>query len=367
LSGRARESELQSVRLLLLDAAQDPAAWPAALLAFAGACGGHVGQMIARDGADRLIFQLVFGIDPAFSAEADDFGFSDLGRNPRLRIGRRAALMVPVADQVAVDPETRSRAPIYAELYEPYEIGFNAQVVLHREPDLLVRASISRSKGPFASEDLETLEALSPYVQAAARQQLLAERRAVEGLLAAAEAAGLPLFVLNRIGRLVAASAAGQKLITLNGPFRTDVGRLRATGAAGARQLEAAVSAGLEAWAGGPFPAPKQVVVEDERGRWAFKVTTLAPRAFSLLSEPAVIVMGDAEPLRMGHLALHGVYGLGRAEAEVAQLLATGASPSEIAGERGVSIETVRSQIKSIFRKVGVHRLPELVVRLNGG
>jgi DNA-binding CsgD family transcriptional regulator len=56
--------------------------------------------------------------------------------------------------------------------------------------------------------------------------------------------------------------------------------------------------------------------------------------------------------------------GLTGAEADIARLLADGMTLREIAIRRGVSFETVRSQIKSIRGKLGVSRQVEIVSRL---
>jgi len=46
-------------------------------------------------------------------------------------------------------------------------------------------------------------------------------------------------------------------------------------------------------------------------------------------------------------------------------MVATGASPEEIAVELQVSRETVRNQIKSIFWKTGTHRQSELAALIS--
>ncbi|WP_205189619.1 helix-turn-helix transcriptional regulator, partial [Burkholderia sp. LMG 13014] len=54
-------------------------------------------------------------------------------------------------------------------------------------------------------------------------------------------------------------------------------------------------------------------------------------------------------------------YGLSSAEADLAVLLCCdGLSPQECAGLRGVSIGTIRSQIKSIYAKTAVARAAQL-------
>ena len=55
------------------------------------------------------------------------------------------------------------------------------------------------------------------------------------------------------------------------------------------------------------------------------------------------------------------LYGLTPAECRVALLLSDGRAPQEIAKMVGVTQNTVRSQIKSIFSKTGVRRQGELI------
>ena len=55
------------------------------------------------------------------------------------------------------------------------------------------------------------------------------------------------------------------------------------------------------------------------------------------------------------------LFGLSKAEAELAIALLEGKHVEEIALERHVALSTVRSQLRSILRKTGLHRQGELV------
>jgi DNA-binding CsgD family transcriptional regulator len=66
-------------------------------------------------------------------------------------------------------------------------------------------------------------------------------------------------------------------------------------------------------------------------------------------------------PRYPSHTALQVRFGLTTAEAEIAQAIANGAGLQAVATARGVSIQTVRSQMKAIFRKVGVKSQVQLV------
>lgn len=56
-----------------------------------------------------------------------------------------------------------------------------------------------------------------------------------------------------------------------------------------------------------------------------------------------------------------------KAERETVSLLAMGLSPDEIAQRRGVGLSTVRTQIKRVYRKLGVHSLAQLLATFRTG
>ena len=58
------------------------------------------------------------------------------------------------------------------------------------------------------------------------------------------------------------------------------------------------------------------------------------------------------------------VFGLTRAEAEVAAMVVQGKSLAVIADERGIARVTVRNQMRTILAKTGTHRQSELVALL---
>jgi len=89
-------------------------------------------------------------------------------------------------------------------------------------------------------------------------------------------------------------------------------------------------------------------------------VTVLAPAlALVLITDPADSPM-------LATQALPQLFGLAAAEASVALALAAGRSAEEIAGERTVSLPTVRTQIRQILAKTGALHVRDLVRLLAG-
>jgi DNA-binding CsgD family transcriptional regulator len=76
----------------------------------------------------------------------------------------------------------------------------------------------------------------------------------------------------------------------------------------------------------------------------------------------AVLFIGDPErAVDIDPRLLTRLYGLSRAEARVAVLLAKGNRLEQVAEQLGLTYETVRKHLKQIFGKTGTDRQAELV------
>jgi len=73
----------------------------------------------------------------------------------------------------------------------------------------------------------------------------------------------------------------------------------------------------------------------------------------------SVFVADPARTIQPGDV-LRRLYGLTGAEAALATLLVNGRSPEDAAAELGVSIHTVRTQLKHVLGKTGARRQAEL-------
>ncbi|MBT4522156.1 MAG: helix-turn-helix transcriptional regulator [Halieaceae bacterium] len=76
----------------------------------------------------------------------------------------------------------------------------------------------------------------------------------------------------------------------------------------------------------------------------------------------AILFLSDPHHIaRIKPERLVTLFGLTMAEARVAQVLASGSTPEEAAGTLGVSINTVRKHVRSIYDKVGVSKQTDLI------
>ena len=86
-----------------------------------------------------------------------------------------------------------------------------------------------------------------------------------------------------------------------------------------------------------------------------------ASRDIFAVADTLLVVVDMVNTTEVDGNALLGLYDLTFAESEITQHLALGRSLKEIAAVRGVTVATVRNQLKNIFEKTGTHRQLELV------
>jgi DNA-binding CsgD family transcriptional regulator len=103
--------------------------------------------------------------------------------------------------------------------------------------------------------------------------------------------------------------------------------------------------------------AEQETLLESHEGTWFATGAPLQGRSgLVLLRLSAMHQMATGVRER-----LHRLFGLTQAESHITIQLANGASLDNIAQERGVSVDTVRAQVRSIFKKTGIHRQGELI------
>jgi DNA-binding CsgD family transcriptional regulator len=369
----ASERDIQTARGLLLEAPFDPELWPQALTAVARAVGGRSGQLVGMDGQGDFTVHWLTGIADDERREIEAFGLADPKINPRLRIGLHAPLMRLVADQDHIDADVRRCHPIYAEVFDRLDLAHNCQVVLRREEDLLLRASVTRSRGegPFRAEDFRAFAALAPHLEAAVRLQIALETTRARAMLESLEAVRTPAFVLDGSGRVIDASVSAHLLASVGDVIRVRTGRLEAAMAQDQRALADAIDGALAILRGEEGAAGGAVWLNSasQGGGLAFEVRPLTAHRPALGRGAAVIVAARRHPTA-GSMDAHAVwldlsgvrraFGLTAAEAEVAQLLANGLASNDIAARRGVSPETVHSQVKAVLAKTRCDRRARL-------
>jgi DNA-binding CsgD family transcriptional regulator len=177
------------------------------------------------------------------------------------------------------------------------------------------------------------------------------------------------VFVLDGARFVQAQSNAATILLREDRRLTLQTGRLAALLPDDDRKIQAAVHRALGGADKG-IPGNSRFVLRGESGpldTFIVEVFALPRQDWALGFEPRVLVTvkRPATPKTEDRDVLAASLGLTRAEAEVALLTARGLSRDQVAALRGTSLDTVSTQLKSLFRKSDVNREAELVARLN--
>lgn len=242
---------------------------------------------------------------------------------------------------------------------------------LLKQDNLAVRLSVFRQErqAGFGPDELAGYARLMPHLRRACKiHRRFAEIQAVQG--AGDEALNrLPMGVvlLDGQGRVVFLNRAAESIARCADGFRVGLsGCCSASGEAQTRALRSLIAqacpgpacgkprrGGAMALARQGSPRPLVAVAAPLPGE-ALPFISPAPGAVLFLCDPDRQAKPDDG-------LLSRLYGLTRAEARLASALAGGCSVNDYAEAQGVSLNTVRTQLKQILAKTGVRRQPELV------
>ena len=223
----------------------------------------------------------------------------------------------------------------------------------------------SRAK-QFSAEDKAYIARLMPHVRNAIRIQntlrtSTLEQQATRDFL---ERSTTALLVADRAGRLLMANSRGDTILERSNALTVIGGRITATRTSVQsrlmRLLEAAVdtAAGRSEAGGGLLSIPAE-----HAPALSVAVTPLRPQRDGVgLADPAALIFIRDPGERVDITSmLHDLYGLTRSEALLANGLVNGLTIDEIAYAHDVTLNTIRTQLKSVLTKTATSRQTELV------
>lgn len=314
------------------------------------------------DGTATMLWQSGHWSDEQMAHYNDNFALSDIWKEATLRHWRPGRAL-DMANLVSDSEYTKSslynefvRAvgdDTFRELSVPVESNGGVGVVaFHR----------GKSEEGFRPEAVRLLDQLAPHLAKvlALRGRSAGVQRATDSAHAALDTLGHAIFLVNGAGRILHANPASEELLEKSGALLARNGFLCAVPQHSERELKKAISAALSSNA----PCASVVSVPlPAGGRIDLSIISLRSstgRRDVLVTAPAP----EGADQTLGH-RLRNLHGLTRAEANLAARLAQGATPAEIAEARGVSLGTVRSQIKAVSVKLDCHRQIDIVAKVN--
>ena len=218
---------------------------------------------------------------------------------------------------------------------------------------------------PLSDHKAATMLALLPHLRRAGQLTVRVMTSYQEGLLDALAAFECGALLLDRRGRVVRMNAKAEAMMGVGIAVRG--GTLTATG----RECDGALQnlIGSVIARGTLYEAEPVGGVALARPGAAPLLVHGAPVARSAADlfqqARAILTIDDPDARQAPHAQiLRQVFGLTGAEAAIAIALANGSDIEEIARMRGVSVGTLRNQVKTVFAKTDTSRQAELVAKL---
>lgn len=270
-----------------------------------------------------------------------------------------------ITDQQILTPEELDREPMFTEFLRPRGWGWasGTVILMPTEEVLTFHFENHYQHGPVGQQSVDMLDALRPHLARAALMSCRLQLEKLQASLAGIEALGHPAAVIGPRGRVLAANAGFEKL----GPVFVAT----AHGGVSLRNSKAngLLRQSLEQVAQG-HGTHRSIAVpgHEDQPPLVIHVVPIRRNAYDLFSgaEAFLVVTLVQRPTAPPFEILNALFDLTPGEARVTRLLTSGQSAAKIATTCGVSVETVRTHIRSVLQKSGMHRQAELVGFLAG-
>lgn len=269
-------------------------------------------------------------------------------------------LDVPNAEHFA---ETR----FHREWIVPQGVACAAGAVVRQDGAWLTQLFLQRAPhhAPFTREEMNQLNQLVPHMQRALQmRQRFTELQFGQNFLAGGlDVLAVPTLLFDEYGRVAHYNRSAAAMLDGSGSLRIEDGHLQTLKPALTRKIGLEITTAIHASRNQAahldnvilLPRPGQLPLMLMIAPVQLAATPLAQGAALLFAfDPEV------KPLVTANL-VRRLFSLSEAEAALAAALCCGGTLDGVTQERGTSINTVKSQLKSIFLKTGTNRQSELI------
>ncbi len=236
------------------------------------------------------------------------------------------------------------------------EVFYVVGGIIHDDAHSRTKVSFVRPEGGqrFGDREKRLLETVAPHFQGAlGAQQQLSRARA---MLHAMDELDQGVVLLQHDGRVVHMNACAGVLLGTQEALRIVRGRLEFASGAHSEQFRALARTDVQL----ARSRTEYLRLEGKGGQALHAALVRLPDDVAGSRRLALFIKRQPRGGTPAG-ALRELYGLTRAEAELASSLAAGQSLAELADARDVSLHTVRTQLKSVLQKLQVRRQAEVV------
>lgn len=263
-------------------------------------------------------------------------------------------------DQDDYRTEDISRDPFYQEYLRPIGLFWHANARLRMDGSDEVAVSFKRDlrRGAYETSDKAVLDHILPHMRAAARFAGCVFEAETRGWIKALQRRDRPIIEFNELGHVRRLHGA---LDETNGPLVVRGSRLTAVRGEDQPKLERAVQIATKR----PY-RPASVLLHDlALNPYILQLIPSAGRARDVFISTIAMGMLIGRPkqivLSVDRDVAIDLFKLTAHEARVAALICDAHSTVEIARVLGVTVDTIRFHLKSIYEKTSVRSRSELV------
>lgn len=264
-------------------------------------------------------------------------------------------------------PELFSQSRFYREWVAPQGVACAAGSIVLREGAWLSQLIVQRTTQhlPFSRDDLDRLNRLVPHIQRAIQmRQRFGELELGQNFLASSlDVLAMPTLLIDENGRVAHANRSATQLLNGRTVLWLEDGHLFAREEAITRNINFEVGNAILA-SRGITARPCATVLLPRRARSPLIIMIAPmqlPESASRQGAALLFVFDPEISPTVGVEMVRTLFGLSEAEAQLAVALGSGKTLDDSAHERGTSIHTIRTQLKSIFNKTGTKRQSDLV------
>jgi len=368
------ENKVLGLVSMAYDAALDERKWPPFLDAFARAVGGCSSMLRSADvQAGKAEFVASVGYDPAWqSAYCKHFVKQDyltLALN-QFKLGE-----VKSGDQVFSQSEQR-KTEFYNDYFIPQDKVHALGSLLAKDGNqtLIFAAQRGKRAGAFGENEAHLMGVLAPHVTRAVQvhrkiSSVTAEKNWALGAL---DHLRMGVILTNSSGTPLFVNRAAEQMLTPSQGIGIYHNRLVLNTTLQSARLHKLIADAAQGTPGTTTGGDMRIAMSQPGEFLHCMVTPIslglsARLNISFASGCAAVFLSNPGGLQLPPKRLAVLYGLSPAEARLAAKLAALRSMEQAADDLCVTINTVRSQLKSVFAKTGAQSQPELLMLLATG
>ena len=266
-----------------------------------------------------------------------------------------AAKNQALTDQMVIPKSEFVRTDLYAEWFAPQRFHnmIAAPAFFENNASAVIAIFRDAQRGEFDANDLATVERFAGHFGSALRFRLAHERFAEQLAAANFILDELPdaIFLVDRTGRLRQANAAGQKVLALGSPVRSQQGRLECQKPIWTERLWRLIGEGR---GGMRIPRPG-------RGPWTLQILAAMRKTGNVQTESIIIRIADPhrEPLHAAKLGER--LGLSGRQAQAVEALVKYGAEDLASARLGISKATLHTYVRRVYDHLGVHNRAALI------